>query len=200
MNHLKRVKRFVAGSDKYFDIYSCTVDEVDEYYTDAGKQMIKITIGENTYSGLYNKWVFEYLQAEEGQPSFVVLWDAPKGKKMVAYVKEIWQDHINGIAQNEVPEDTNAHEPNGEAFVYMWIDKDTDKKYIGKHLGSPTDGYVCSSESLLVEMKERPTRFMRTILAYGSNQDMYELETKLLLDLKTRMSPLYFNLSNNLAK
>jgi hypothetical protein len=80
----------------------------------------------------------------------------------------------------------------------MWVNKDTDKKYIGKHRGKPDDGYVCSSESLMTEYNECPSRFIRTILAYGSDQEMLELETIMLLQLKTRMSPLYYNLSNNL--
>ena len=80
----------------------------------------------------------------------------------------------------------------------MWISKDTDKKYIGYHKGYPDDGYIASSESFLQDYNESPTRFFRTILAYGSSQRMYELETKLLLDLETRMSPSYYNLTSNL--
>lgn len=196
MQHLKRIKKFVAGSDKFFNIYACTVDEVEEYTSDSGKQMLRIKVEGIDYTGLYNKWVYEFLCSNEGQPSFVVLWEAPKGKQMVAYVKELWQNHLEGKdAESVSPEEQPA---NGEAFVYMWICKDTDKKYIGTHRGTTDDGYIASSESFLAEYNESPSRFFRTILAFGSQQDMYELETKLLLDLKTRMSPMYYNLSNNL--
>jgi hypothetical protein len=80
----------------------------------------------------------------------------------------------------------------------MWVNKDDDRKYIGVHTGKPNDGYVSSSDVFLKEYEESPTRFIRTILAYGSSQEMLELETMLLLQLRTRMSPMYYNLSNNL--
>jgi len=198
MLHLKRIKRFVAGSDKFFNIYACTVQEVEEYQSDSGKQMIRITVDGNEYSGLYNKWVYDFLCENEGQPSFIVMWEAPKGKPMVAYVKEIWQNHLNNVEQEDAPSDTNPNNPSGEAFVYMWINKDDGRKYIGTHKGSVDDGYIASSESFFSEYLDSPSRFIRTILAYGTQQDMYELETKLLLDLKTRMSPMYYNMSNNL--
>jgi len=198
MQFLKRVKKFVAGSEKFFDIYSCKVDEVEEYLSDTGKQMIRVKINSEEYVGLYNKWVYEFLCSNEGSDSFVVLWNAPKGKKMVAYVKEIWQDHLEGKDMEDVSTDINPNQQSGEAFVYCWINKDDDRKYIGTHKGNPNDGYIASSESFLNDYNECPTRFVRTILAYGTQQKMYELETKLLLDLKTRMSPMYYNLSNNL--
>ena len=44
MNHIKTVKRFVAGSHKFFDIYECTVDEVDTYTSSTGKAMVKVSI------------------------------------------------------------------------------------------------------------------------------------------------------------
>jgi len=197
MNHLKRVKKFVAGSDKFFNIYECTVQEVEEYLSDSGKQMIRIKVDDIDYTGLYNKWVYEFLCENEGEQSFIVLWEAPKGKQMVAYVKELWQNHLEGKDMVEVSTD---HTPDqAEAFVYMWTNKDDDRKYIGTHKGTPDDGYIASSDSFLEDYHASPTRFIRTILAYGSAQDMYELETKLLLDLKTRMSPLYYNMSNNLS-
>jgi hypothetical protein len=201
MNHVKTVKRFVAGSHKLFDIYECTVDEVEKYTSATSKEMVKLTIAGKEYSGLHNKWVYEYLCENEGSPSFVVLWRAPKGEPMVAYVKEVWQDHIKGEYNVEVPNETEAYNhSNQQAFCYMWVNKDDDRKYIGMHTGKPDDGYVCSSSQLLDEHGECPTRFLRTILAYGSTQEMLELETMLLLQLKTTMSPLYYNLSNNLRK
>ena len=200
MNLIKTVKRWVAGSEKYFDIYECIVDEVEEYTSDSGKSMVKVTIGDTEYSGLHNKWVYEYLCENEGSPSFVVMWRAPKGKPMVAYVKEIWQDHLKGEYNVEVPAETNAYSNSGESFVYLWINKDTDRKYVGKHKGTNDDGYVCSSESMLSEYNDCPSRFVRTILAYGTDEEMHELETQLILTLKATKSHLYYNMSNNLRK
>jgi len=200
MNLIKTVKRFVAGTDKYFDIYECIVDEVDAYTSDSGKSMIKILIEGIEYSGLHNKWVYEYLCANEGSASFVVLWRAPKGKPMVAYVKEIWQDYINGVSDGDVSSESDAYSASGESFVYLWINKDTDRKYVGKHKGTADDGYICSSEQMLEEYNDCPSRFVRTILAYGSDQEMLELETMLLLQLRSSKSHMYYNLSNNLRK
>lgn len=200
MNLIKTVKRWVSGSEKIFDIYECTVDEVEAYTSDTGKSMVRVKIGEFTYSGLHNKWVYEYLCSNEGQPSFVVMWRAPKGSPMVAYVKEIWQDHIDGKETGIVPQETEAYSNSGESFVYLWTNKDTDKKYIGKHKGTANDGYVASSESFLADYNECPQRFIRTILAYGSDQEMHELETMLILQLRATKSHLYYNMSNNLRK
>jgi len=201
MNLIKTVKRFVAGSSKLFDIYECTVDEVEKYRSATDKEMVKININGKEYNGLHNKWVYEYLCNNEGTPSFVVMWRAAKGDPMVAYVKEIWQDHIKGEYNVEVSAETPAYDNSSkEAFCYIWVNKDDDRKYIGMHTGKPDDGYVCSSETLLVEYGECPTRFLRSILAYGTTQEMYELETSLLLHLQAKKSPLYYNLSSNLAK
>ena len=200
MEYIQTIKRFVAGSNKYFDIYKCTVDEVERYQSAAGKDMVRIKVEGKEYTGLYNRVVYDdFLCANEGQESFVVFWKAPKGDPMVAYVKDLWIEYRDGTLTVEPSvSQEDAFKTEGESFVYMWINKDNDKKYIGKHRGLPDDGYVASSESLLAEYNESPSRFIRTILAYGSDQEMLELETILLLNLKTRMSPLYYNMSNNL--
>ena len=157
--------------------------------------MVRVKIGEFTYSGLHNKWVYEFLCDNEGSPSFVVMWRAPKGNPMVAYVKDIWMEHLNGETTGEVPAETNAYSNSGESFVYLWTNKDTDRKYIGKHKGTTDDGYVCSSESLIAEYNECPSRFIRTILAYGTDEEMHGLETQLILTLRATKSHLYFHLS-----
>ena len=198
MTPIKTVKRWASGSEKLFDIYECTVDEVEAYTSDNGKSMIKVKIDGEEYSGMHNKWVYDFLCANEGTPSFVVMWRAPKGKPMLAYLKDIWQEHINGVYNVEVPVHTEANYDSGESFVYLWINKETDRKYIGKHKGTVDDGYVASSESLLKDYGEDPSKFIRTILAYGSDQDMHELETTLLINLKAKKSGLYYNLTNNL--
>ena len=36
-----------------------------------------------------------------------------------------------------------------KGFVYIWWEISTGKYYIGSHLGTPTDGYICSSQLIL---------------------------------------------------
>ena len=38
--------------------------------------------------------------------------------------------------------------------------------YIGKHLGSINDGYICSSKMMLRDYKKNPDHFKRRILHY----------------------------------
>jgi hypothetical protein len=198
---IKTVKRWVSGSEKIFDIYTCTVSEVEAYTSDTGKSMVRIKIGDFTYSGLHNKWVYDFLCENEGSESFVVMWRAPKGSPMVAYVKDIWKDHLEGKETGIVPKETEAYDNScHDSFVYLWINRSNDKKYIGKHKGTIDDGYIASSESFLADYNECPDNFKRTILAYGTDAEMHELETMLILQLKATRSHLYYNMSNNLRK
>jgi hypothetical protein len=200
MEYITTVERFVAGSKKYFDIHKCVVSEVENYTSNTDKQMTKIIVEGEEFSGLYNKTVYEFLCANEGTESFIVLWKAPKGKPMLAYVKAIWEDYAAGrIRVGEQVEAPPPYTGSGESFVYMWINKDDHRKYIGKHKGSPDDGYIASSETFLADYNEAPTRFLRTILAFGDDQSMLELETALLMHLSVRMSPLYYNMSTNVT-
>jgi len=199
MELLKTVKKNITGSDKLFDIYKCTVDEVDTFESATGKQMMCAKTGGQSFKGLYNKWVYDYLCENEGEESFIVLWRAPKSDPMLAYVRSIWEEHLQGIYNVEVPHTEAAYEVDtNAAYVYMWINTVTDKKYIGKHKGTLADGYICSSQDMLADYYANPEHFIRTILAYGSDQEMLELETMMLLQLKTSKSPFYYNLSNNL--
>jgi hypothetical protein len=200
MKLVNTVTKFVAGSNKYFDIFECKVDEVEAYTSASDKLMIKVTIEGTEYSGLHNKWVYDFLCENEGTDSFVVMWRAPKGDHMLAYVKDIWVNHLESNDKNEsIKEENIPDREEGEAFVYMWVDHN-DKKYIGKHKGSTSDGYICSSEKVLEEIENNPAGFIRTILAYGTDEEMLELETMLIMQLKATRSGMYYNLSNNLRK
>jgi len=200
MKLVNTVTKFVAGSNKYFDIFECKVDEVEAYTSASDKLMIKVTIEGTEYSGLHNKWVYDFLCENEGTDSFVVMWRAPKGDHMLAYVKDIWLNHLEGNDKNEsIKEEDIPDREEGEAFVYMWVDQN-DKKYIGKHKGSTSDGYICSSEKVLEEIDKNPNNFTRTILAYGTDEEMLELETMLIMQLKATRSGMYYNMSNNLRK
>ena len=200
MKLVNTVTKFVAGSNKYFDIFECKVDEVEAYTSASDKLMIKVSIEGTEYSGLHNKWVYDFLCENEGTDSFVVMWRAPKGDHMLAYVKDIWLNHLEGNDKNEsIKEEDIPDREEGEAFVYMWVDQN-DKKYIGKHKGSTSDGYICSSEKVLEEIDKNPNNFTRTILAYGTDEEMLELETMLIMQLKATRSGMYYNMSNNLRK
>jgi hypothetical protein len=82
------------------------------------------------------------------------------------------------------------------AFVYLWMDSKNKMWYLGSHCGSkPT--YTHSSavmESFI--MKNKPHYMKRRILAYGSNEDIIQLEHNLIekYDLIKRED--YYNLSN----
>jgi hypothetical protein len=197
MELVKTVKHFVSGSEKYFDIFNCTVDEVTVDRDLKGRRSITVRIGDKEFKGLWNKSVQDHLTENEGQPSFIVLWKSPKGNHMLSYSWNLWENYISGDTQKDVGPLVNQEEA-GDAFLYMWIDKLTDRKYIGYHKGAIDDGYICSSDMMSVEYEKRPADFLRTILAYGTSNQMYELETILLLELGAATRGSFYNVSNNL--
>jgi hypothetical protein len=76
---------------------------------------------------------------------------------------------------------------NHEAFVYLWRDSVNKKFYLGYHKGSPDDNYAHSSSLMeSFTMNNVPNGFKRRILAVGSNEEMMELELKLLKNRKER--------------
>jgi hypothetical protein len=201
MRYVKTVKKFVSGSEKFFDIFECTYTEVDQHLDSSGRKSMSVKVNDKEYKGLHNKKVFEFLCENECRESFLVLWKSPKGNHMLTYVWELWSDYLEGNESNDVKElSEREYKENGEAFVYMWIDRSNDMKYIGKHKGTLDDGYVCSNTLMLEAYEERPQDFSRTILAWGTDQEISELETILLLSLKAARGSMYYNLSDNLRK
>lgn len=199
MELIKTVKHFVSGSDKYFDIFACTVDEVEVSRDQKGRRSIAVKVGDKEFKGLWNKSVEEHLTENEGKESFIVLWKSPKGNHMLSYSWELWERYIKGDTEQDVHKDhLFSQEETGEAFLYMWVDTLNDRKYIGYHKGTPSDGYICSSERMLDEYAYRPSDFVRTILAWGTQNQMYELETILLLELGAATRGSFYNVSNNL--
>ena len=81
-----------------------------------------------------------------------------------------------------------------EAFVYIWYDSKNRMYYIGKHKGTPDDGYTHSS-SVMESFKsdEVPSHMRRRILAFGTHEEMCYLENKLLLDRKSKCWDRYYN-------
>ena len=86
MKYIKTVDKFVAGSIKTFEIHECIVDEVSKFTSSNGREMIEISTGGETFKGLFNEKVYNFLCDNEGSESFIVLWKSPKGKPMLAYV------------------------------------------------------------------------------------------------------------------
>jgi len=187
----------VGGRELVFDIFKCIVDEVsDVYETSSGKQMIDIKIGNQTFVGTYDAHVHDFLLQEEGSESFVILWRSHKGGYMVSYNWKYWEDYQAGVLQVS---DTPLVSPNNttkEAFVYMWLNTKTGRKYIGYHAGNPDDGYIGSGVQFLQEYNANPSDFIRTIIAQGGDKAMYKLETMLILLLEEQEG--YYNLGNNL--
>ena len=188
----------VGGRELIFDIFKCVVDEVsDVYETSSGKQMIEITINNQKFVGSYDKNVHEHLIANEGSESFVVLWRSHKGGYMVAYNFNYWKGFSEGnleLSDNAFVSPSIADDK--EAFVYMWVNLETGRKYIGYHVGSDDDGYIASGVQFLQDFSKGKDGFTRTILARGTKQEMYKLETILLLLLGDQEG--YYNVGNNL--
>ena len=81
-----------------------------------------------------------------------------------------------------------------EAFVYLWYDAPNDMYYLGKHKGSPDDRYTHSSTIWESFTKDNiPEGVTRRILAYGTAEEMCELENKLLINRKNRCWNRYYN-------
>jgi hypothetical protein len=81
-----------------------------------------------------------------------------------------------------------------EAFVYLWYDASNKKYYLGKHKGTPDDGYTHSSTIWESFTKDTiPEGVSRRILAYGTNEEMCILEHELLVDRKNRCWDRYYN-------
>ena len=85
-----------------------------------------------------------------------------------------------------------------EAFVYLWYDSKNRMYYLGKHKGTPDDGYTHSSTVMeSFKSNEVPPYMKRRILAYGTDKEMVDLETKLLENRKERCWDRYYNVKWN---
>ena len=67
-----------------------------------------------------------------------------------------------------------------ESFVYKWTNINTGKFYIGKHLGTPDDGYISSGKAFLDCYWADPNMFKREIMFYGTDLECYEQEGLLI--------------------
>jgi len=85
---------------------------------------------------------------------------------------------------------------NYEAYVYKITVKIIGKIYIGYHVGHEQDPYVHSStdEQMKIDMKEH--NFNYEIIDRGTEQNMANLEHKLLTEVDAKNNPAYYNKSN----
>ena len=65
---------------------------------------------------------------------------------------------------------------NYESFVYKWTNDVNGKVYIGKHKGTPDDGYISSGRAFLDSYHAHPLDFTREILWYGDDKHAYKKE------------------------
>lgn len=83
-----------------------------------------------------------------------------------------------------------------QGFTYCWSDHKHAKVYVGVHLGTPDDGYVCSSKIMLKEYKDRPQDFTREILFAGPYEECAKFETALISGLFKQDKNTFYNRSN----
>lgn len=86
------------------------------------------------------------------------------------------------------------------AYCYCITDTKYNKLYIGWHKGHISDGYFCSSSEVKKEYESRPQDFIKSIIATGSADDMFRLETSLLISEDAMSNPTYYNKSNNFGR
>jgi len=85
-------------------------------------------------------------------------------------------------------------------FVYIWKDKKRKRYYIGSHLGSEKDGYICGSTWMFNTFSKRPFDFKRRILKRikTGKKDLLEEEQKWLNLIKDdELGRKYYNLKRN---
>lgn len=66
--------------------------------------------------------------------------------------------------------------PIHEAFVYKWTNTHTNKIYIGKHKGTPDDGYISSGKAFISAYYKNPDHFERSVIWQGSNTECLQKE------------------------
>jgi hypothetical protein len=81
-------------------------------------------------------------------------------------------------------------------FVYLWYDRKHKRFYLGKHWGTLSDGYICSSDWMKQAYKHRPQDFKRRILEWVDDRKILadREEAWGLLIKKEELGKRYYNL------
>jgi hypothetical protein len=85
---------------------------------------------------------------------------------------------------------------NTNAFVYVWTNQLTGKKYIGVHKGTADDRYICSSKIMKEEYDKNPEFFSRQIVCFGDYESMLIIETEMLKSVDAKYNSNYYNMHN----
>lgn len=67
-----------------------------------------------------------------------------------------------------------------ESFVYKWTNIKSGRFYIGKHKGTPDDGYISSGKTFLECYNAEPSMYKREILFYGTDRECLKEEGRLV--------------------
>lgn len=82
-------------------------------------------------------------------------------------------------------------------FIYIWYDRKRKMYYIGSHLGTIDDGYICSSRRMRDAYRRRPEDFRRRILKKEVKREFLLQEEHRWLSFieKGQLGKKYYNLS-----
>lgn len=89
------------------------------------------------------------------------------------------------------------------AFLYKWVETNTNKWYIGSRTAAgchPGDGYICSSRIVRPLILDNPTLWTRQILAIGDPEYIGDLEGQFLKLLDAKNDPMSYNQHNGDGK
>ena len=85
-------------------------------------------------------------------------------------------------------------------FIYEWVNINSNKRYIGSHIGEYNDGYIGSGKYFRRVYDKDPSMFKRniliSILSRDINNDIRILEETLLSSLNAAESNDYYNITN----
>lgn len=84
-------------------------------------------------------------------------------------------------------------------FIYIWFDCKHKRYYLGRHWGTIDDGYICSSNNMRHNYKNRQLDFKRRIVSYiyTSKEDLVIEEQRWLNMMKREeLNSRYYNKTN----
>lgn len=87
-----------------------------------------------------------------------------------------------------------------DPFVYLWVEHSTGLMYLGSRTKQgchPNDGYICSSKYVKPLIEANPNGWSRTILFFGTREEVLFVERAMLQLLDARNNPCFYNRSNS---
>ena len=82
-----------------------------------------------------------------------------------------------------------------EAFVYVWNNLTSNRRYVGYHKGTDNDGYICSSAnaSFWDDFENSDMLFEREIIFRGSSNECLSHEQDILKEIDLKSYDYYNN-------